>query len=207
MSSGPSLVLGTYNRKKGEELAHLFRSLDVLVQTLDVYPQAISVTEDGDSFAANARLKATRQAVHLQRWVLGEDSGLSVAALHGEPGVYSARFAGEAATDQTNNQLLLEKLGDTPLDQRTAFYTCHMTLADPQGEVRAESESYCHGRMRFEPAGTNGFGYDPLFELHEYHQTFGQLGSAVKSALSHRARAAHALLGQLRALIREGQWT
>lgn len=200
------MVLGTTNRKKGLELAELLRTLDVQVQTLQDYPTAIDVVEDGESFADNARLKAIQQATHLQQWVLGEDSGICVDALNGAPGIYSARFAGDGATDETNNQQLLQQLGDTPLERRTAHYTCHMTLCDPRGQVRAESEAYCQGRILFEPLGTNGFGYDPLFEIREYHHTFGQLGAPAKAALSHRARAARALLPQLRQLIRGGQW-
>jgi XTP/dITP diphosphohydrolase len=206
MAIKPSMVLGTTNRKKGLELADLLQTLDVQVQTLQDYPTAIDVVEDGDSFADNARRKATQQARHLQQWVLGEDSGLCVDALNGAPGIYSARFAGDGATDETNNQQLLRQLGDTPLARRTAHYTCHMTLCDPQGQVRAESEAYCQGRILFQPLGTNGFGYDPLFEIREYHRTFGQLGPAAKAVLSHRARAARALLPQLRQLIRAGQW-
>ncbi len=82
----------------------------------------------------------------------------------------------------------------TPLEKRTAYYVCHATLSDPQGNIRAEADGYCHGRIRFEPAGTNGFGYDPLFEIIEYHRTFGELGQTVKEALSHRARAMQQLI-------------
>jgi XTP/dITP diphosphohydrolase len=129
--------------------------------------------------------------------VLADDSGLEVDALGGAPGVYSARFAGPQATDEANNRMLLEKLGDTPLEKRSARYVCHVTVADPAGEVRAESRDICRGRIRFEPSGTNGFGYDPLFEVVEYHQTFGDLGPHVKQALSHRSRALRAIVPQL----------
>jgi XTP/dITP diphosphohydrolase len=81
---------------------------------------------------------------------------------------------------------------------------CHVALADPQGTVRAESHDVCHGRIRFEPAGTNGFGYDPLFEVVEYHRTFGELGPAVKRAISHRSRALRAILPKLQVLIAPG---
>ena len=121
--------------------------------------------------------------------MLGEDSGLSVDALGGRPGVYSARYAGPAATDEQNNDLLLEELAGVPPERRTAHYTCHVALSDPSGQIVARSEAYCRGRIRSEPAGTAGFGYDPLFEIVEYHRTFGQLGLAVKRVLSHRARA------------------
>jgi len=201
------LVLGTRNRKKGIELAELFAPLGIELLTLADLPEAIEVEETGETFAENAAAKATEQARHLHRWVLGEDSGLSVDALGGAPGVYSARFSGPGATDESNNRLLLEKLGKMPLGKRTAHYVCHATLADLQGNVRADSEDYCHGRIRFEPAGSGGFGYDPLFEVVEYHRTFGELGSAVKAALSHRARAIRQVLPEIQRLIDAGRWT
>ena len=183
------------------------------VVTLDELPDAIDIVEDGDSFAANAALKATQQARHLGRWVLADDSGLEVDALGGAPGVFSARFAAIAARlceagppplqtpatsiDEQNNAELLNRLGKLPLEKRTARYVCHVTVADPRGTIRAESCDVCHGRIRFEPAGTNGFGYDPLFEVVEYHRTFGELGPHVKRAISHRSRALRAILLKL----------
>ena len=99
---------------------------------------------------------------------------------------------------RTNNARLLDELGDTPLEKRTAHYVCHVTVADPTGAIRAESHDVCHGRIRFKPAGENGFGYDPLFEVVEYHRTFGELGPHVKRALSHRSRALRAIVPKLR---------
>ena len=192
-----ALVLGTRNRKKGAELADLLAPWGLSVVTLDDLPNAIDVVEDGDTFAANAALKATRQAAHLERWVLADDSGLVVDALGGAPGVYSARFAGPNASDEDNNRFLLQQLNNTPLEKRTAHYVCHVTLADPHGIVRAESHAECHGRIRFKPAGTNGFGYDPLFEVIEHHRTFGELGPYVKRAISHRARAMREILPKI----------
>lgn len=194
------LVIGTQNRKKGLELAEMLAPWGFQVVTLADVPGAIEVVEDGDSFAANAVLKATEQANHLGRWVLADDSGLEVDALGGAPGIFSARFAGPDATDADNNRHLLEKLGDLPLERRTARYVCHVVVADPTGVVRAESHDTCRGRIRFEPAGTNGFGYDPYFEVVEYHRTFGELGPTVKRMLSHRSRALRAILPQLLAL-------
>jgi XTP/dITP diphosphohydrolase len=195
------LVIGTHNRKKGEELADLLAPYGFTVATLADTPGAIDVVESGDTFAANSALKATEQARHLGRWVLADDSGLEVDALGRAPGVYSARFASPTATDQQNNAELLQRLGDTPLENRTARYVCHVTVADPTGAIRAESHDVCHGRIRFEAAGTNGFGYDPLFEVVEYHRTFGELGPHVKRAISHRTRALRAVLPKLTALI------
>jgi XTP/dITP diphosphohydrolase len=201
MSSPPlyrDLVIGTQNRKKGAELAELLGPWGFLVVTLADVPNAIEVVENGDTFAANAALKATQQARHLGRWVLADDSGLEVDALGGAPGVYSARFAGVGATDEANNRRLLEQLHDTPLEKRTARYVCHVAVADPTGAIRAENQDVCGGRIRREASGANGFGYDPLFEVVEYHRTYGELGPAVKRALSHRSRALRAILPKLR---------
>ncbi len=195
-------VLGTGNRKKGLELIELLAPLGIELVTLADCPTAISVVEDGDSFAANAEKKACQQARHLDAWVLGEDSGLCVDALKGAPGIYSARFSGPEATDESNNVKLLAELGDLPLERRGAHYVCHAVVSDPAGEIQAESVGRCHGRIRLAASGTGGFGYDPLFEIVEYHQTFGELGPVFKSVISHRARAIRQLYSQLESLIR-----
>jgi len=195
-----SLVVGTHNRKKGDELADLLRPLGFEVVTLSDVPNAIEVVEDGDSFAANAALKAAQQAKHLGHWVLADDSGIAVDALGGAPGIYSARYAGPTASDEDNNRKLLADLKDVPLPKRTAHYVCHVTVADPTGAIRAESEDICRGRILFEPVGKNGFGYDPLFEIVEYHHTFGELGPHIKQALSHRSRALRAIVPKLLAI-------
>jgi XTP/dITP diphosphohydrolase len=124
---------------------------------------------------------------------------LCVAALGGAPGIFSARYFGENATDELNNAKLLAELGTTPLTKRGAYYICYAVLASPTGEIAFEVEGRCHGRVLFEGRGTNGFGYDPLFEIVEYHRTFGELGPAVKRCLSHRARALREVLPRLAA--------
>ena len=199
------LVLGTANRKKGLELADLFRPVGVELRTLADFPGDFQVAEDGDTFAANARLKAAGYARHLGQWVLADDSGLLVDALGGEPGVLSARYCGPNATDESNNRLLLERLGDLGLERRTARFVCHIAVADPTGEIQAESEAACRGRILFAPRGEAGFGYDPLFEIVEYHRSFAELGLRVKAHLSHRARAACRLIPQLVQLADSGK--
>jgi XTP/dITP diphosphohydrolase len=199
------LVLGTANRKKGIELADLLRPVGVEVRTLADFPGVGEVEEHGETFAANARLKAAGYARHIDRWVLADDSGLEVDALGNRPGVYSARYSGPEATDQSNNHLLLEQLGDTPLERRTARFVCHIAVADPTGEIRAESHASCCGRILFEPSGQHGFGYDPLFEIVEYHRTFAEFGLRVKAVLSHRARAVSQVIPALMQLADSGR--
>ncbi len=201
------IVLGTHNRKKGLELARLFTPFGFALKTLADFPDALHVEEDGETFTDNARRKACRQAQHLRQWVLGEDSGLSVDVLNGKPGVYSARFSGPHATDASNNQQLLTVLQHVPWHERGAQYVCHITLSDPSGAVRCDDEARCRGRIAVSPRGSAGFGYDPLFEILEYHRTFGELGDAVKSMLSHRGRATRKILPQIMGLIRAGLWT
>jgi len=201
------LLIGTRNRAKGSELIELLEPWGFQVKTLlDGDLDSLEIVEDGDSFAANSRKKAIWQARHLGCWVLADDSGLEVDALGGKPGIYSARYAGPQATDTDNNIRLLKDLEDIPDSGRAARYVCHIAVADPQGQLRAESEGICRGMIRTEPAGKNGFGYDPLFEIREYRRTLGQLGSVVKRAISHRSRALRAIVPRLVALAAHGEW-
>ena len=200
------LVLGTRNKKKRGELEYLLSPFpQIQLKSLEDFENAIEVEETGTTFAANAALKATEQAVHLSQFVLGEDSGLSVAALDGRPGVYSARYSGENATDDSNKVKLIEELAGVPTQKRGAWYTCHMTLSDPQGNVLIDCESQCHGRILEAERGSAGFGYDPLFEIPEYGLTFAELGDEVKSVLSHRARANRIFIPRLLNLIAKSQ--
>lgn len=200
-----SIVIGTFNRKKGEELAALLAVPRLELLTLADLPRVDEVVEDGDSFAANAALKAVGYARALGRWVLAEDSGIEVEALGGAPGIFSARLAGPKATDAQNNRFLLDRLAGVPPERRAARYVCHIVVADPDGRPRAEACGTCRGRITEAPRGTHGFGYDPLFEIVEYHRTFAELGPAVKSVLSHRARATAAIARALRRLAREAR--
>ena len=159
------------------------------------------MVEDGTTFEANARKKAAEPARHLGAWVLGEDSGLVVPGLNGRPGVYSARYAGKQGDDAANNARLLAELAPLPDDRRAAYYVCVAALADPSGTVQAVTEGRCHGVIVKEARGTGGFGYDPLFLVPEFHQTFGELSARVKHALSHRARALERLRPELRRLL------
>lgn len=206
MNASRILVVGSRNRKKIGELVELLAPHGFQLRTLADYAHAIDVVEDGESFAENAAKKACQQARLLEAWVLGEDSGLCVEALGGAPGIYSARFSGPGATDASNNERLLTQLMGVPRERRGAYYVCHMTLSDPEGNVRIDCEGRCHGRIREQASGAGGFGYDPLFELAEYHRTFGELSGAVKAVLSHRARATRQFVPQLLGLVAAGGW-
>lgn len=195
----PVLVLGTRNAKKRKEIEEIIGDLGIALHDLSQYPGAPEIVEDGDTFEANARKKATQTAIALNQWVLGEDSGLVVPALGGQPGVYSARYAGTQGDDAANNRKLLAELAPLPAEKRDAYYVCTAALADPSGQVHAVVEGRCWGRIISEYRGAGGFGYDPLFLIPEYHQTFGELSSRVKHALSHRGQA----LLQLRSVLRQ----
>jgi XTP/dITP diphosphohydrolase len=198
---GQILVLGTRNAKKRREIEEILADLDVTLHDLSQYPDAPEVVEDGATFEANARKKASETARAVGHWVLGEDSGLVLPALNGRPGVYSARYAGKQGDDAANNARLLAELAPLGPDARAAYYVCTAALADPVGTIHAVVEGRCHGRIIDDHRGTGGFGYDPLFLIPEYHRTFGELSPIVKHALSHRGRALTRLRPVLRQLL------
>lgn len=198
----PTLVIGSRNPKKRDELVSLLEPQGITVKTLADFPDLThDVDEDGDTFEHNARKKATEYARELGQWVLADDSGVCIDALGGAPGVDSAHYAGEHGANEANNALVLKNLEGVPRAERSAHYVAMLVLADPTGEVRAETRGECHGRILEAPSGTGGFGYDPLFEVREYHRTFGQMGPAVKRAISHRSRAMRAILPQIISLL------
>ncbi|WP_435009510.1 RdgB/HAM1 family non-canonical purine NTP pyrophosphatase [Tundrisphaera lichenicola] len=207
------LILGTRNKKKGRELAELIappwesnpRIARLEIRTLDAYPDLPEVVEDAETFAGNARKKASETALAVGAWTLADDSGLAVDALGGAPGVYSARYAGEPSDDEANNRKLLQTLDEVPEDRRGAAFLCSLALADPSGVIRLEAQGTCRGRIIREARGPGGFGYDPLFLIPEYHKTFGELGTLVKHQLSHRARAFARLRPELDRLIARGE--
>ncbi len=193
----PVLVLASRNQHKVRELAALLAGLGWRIASLADFPDAVDVDETGETFAENAELKAIAAAAATGYWALADDSGLAVDVLEGSPGVRSARYAGPSATDAQNNAHLLARLRDVPDPLRGARFVCCLALADPTGRVRVRVEAHCRGRLLHEPRGHNGFGYDPLFWIAEYHQTFGELLPAVKNAISHRARALERLRAEL----------
>ncbi len=190
------LVVATKNPGKLREIRGLLADLDITVTSLADYPEAPVIAEDGDSFQANALIKARIIANYTGKLTMGEDSGLEVDALDNRPGIYSARFAGEHCDDQDNNRKLIEELQGVPEDKRGARYRCCIALVKGD-DVVAEVSGQCPGRITTEARGSNGFGYDPYFLIPEYGKTFGELDPAVKARISHRARALQALRGCL----------
>ena len=196
------IVLGSRNPKKLKEIIEILGDLQaegLEFADLTRFPQAPEVVEDGSSFEANARKKASELAIALGQWVLGEDSGLVVPALHGRPGVQSARYSGKHGDDAANNAKLLAELSPLPEDHRAAYYVCSLVLADPQGQIQSVVQGHCHGMITRELRGSGGFGYDPLFLIPEFHRTFGEMSACVKHSISHRARA----LDQLRPILKK----
>jgi len=214
VSSKIVLILGSRNRHKCREMAELLAPVwepspllaRLEIRSVDDFAAAPEVVEDADSFAGNARKKAGELARALSAWVLADDSGLTVEALGGAPGVLSARYAGEPTDDQANNRKLLEAMADLPDDRRAAAFRCALALADPAGSIRLETDGACRGRLTREARGAGGFGYDPLFLIPEYHKTFGELSPLVKHQLSHRARAFAGLRPALIRMIAQGDF-
>lgn len=157
------------------------------------------VAEDMGSFAGNARKKARtlKERLPAGGWALADDSGLCVDALGGAPGVESAYYAGPRASGAENLAKLVTVIREVPEERRTAHFVCVLALVSPDGEEH-DFEGRCDGKLRREPAGTGGFGYDPIFVPDGYEQTFAELGDAVKNRLSHRGRAWAALTVWLR---------
>ena len=198
------IVLATRNQGKIEEIRSLLKGQEIRggieIHSLKDYPHIPEIVEDGATFSENARKKALIVAQLTGQIAVADDSGLEVDALGGAPGVYSARFAGEGASDSANIKKLLELLRDIPSEKRGARFVCVMALATPDGEVSLV-EGECRGMIAMEERGMSGFGYDPVFIVSGYGETFAELGSEVKNKISHRARALSKLCRLLGSLI------
>lgn len=194
------LVIASRNIHKIRELRSLlkpFHHLDLL--SLRDFPDYIPPEETGATFEENAILKATHAAEHLRNWVLSDDSGLVVPALNGSPGVFSARYAGNQASDQDNRKKLLEAMAHLLEDDRIAFMECALALASPEG-LKKCVRGTCEGRLLARERGGGGFGYDPLFVKLEYSKTFAELEETVKNRISHRRKAFDKILPLLETL-------
>ena len=187
------LCIATRNLHKVEEITPVLAPFWDIKCSAD-YPEMADneeIEETGDSFLANATIKATATSLIVPDYVLADDSGLEADALDGAPGIFSARYGGIPSSAAKNNAKLLEELarvGATTMQQRRGRFRCVLVLAK-EGEVLASFDGVCEGTITMEPRGENGFGYDPLFIPQTYAQTFGQLSEETKAELSHRALA------------------
>lgn len=182
------LVLATRNRHKGEELAALLGDLGIRIRTLDEFPGAPDVVEDGNTCEANAVKKAKEIAAATGLPAVADDTGLEVDALDGRPGVYAARYAGEQATYEDNYRKLLRELSGVPRGRRTARFITVAAIALPWNGVQIAT-GRLEGLIAEEPAGSRGFGYDPVFFLPELGKTLAELSAEEKNRISHRAKA------------------
>ncbi|CAM4360599.1 non-canonical purine NTP pyrophosphatase [Paenibacillus tarimensis] len=218
--SGNTVIVATKNAGKVREFAHAFAPLGLSVHSMFDYDHLPEIVEDGDTFRANARKKAESVGRALGLPVLADDSGLEVALLDGAPGVYSARYAGEGASDRANNEKLLSELerirkerpeaagelynrdvaGRLPDGAEVlsrARFVCALAFYNPISRTFTESEGFAEGWIINRPFGEEGFGYDPLFWVPSYNRTMGELSKDEKQSISHRGQALKRLIDEL----------
>lgn len=197
MNKPERIIVATTNAGKVREFSSLLAPLPIKINALAEFPYVEPPDETGTTFEENARIKAADYARQLGEWVIADDSGLEIAALGGEPGVHSARFAGiEMGYDQ-KMQAVLAGLKDVAKDKRGARFVSVIALADPMGNIAFLAEGICPGRIASQPSGNNGFGYDPIFIPDGFDQTFGELTDAEKHSISHRGRAVNEFIRQM----------
>ena len=188
-SFSSELLIATRNAGKIQEFQSLLAILPLQLHSLAEFPEIREVKETRKTFAGNAALKAKAYARQTGLWTLADDSGLEVDALGGAPGIYSARYGGEGATDAERIQRLLSELSSADDMERRARFTCAIAIANPQARLIKICRGTCEGHIAPSPQGENGFGYDPIFIPDGYHQTFGELPPQIKHRISHRAHA------------------
>jgi len=194
----PKLLLATTNRGKIREICHLLQGMPFqVISPIDISMKVV-VKEDKPSYQENARLKAEAYSSASGLITLADDSGLEVNALNREPGIHSARYAGENASDQNRIEYLLARLKKVPQEKRTARFVCVIAIAVPR-EKTLFCQGECHGIISLAPKGRNGFGYDPIFYFPELEKTMAELTIEQKSQVSHRGKA----LKEARRLLQE----
>lgn len=194
------VIIATKNKGKVKDFQALFSPLGYEVVTMfDVAPD-LEIEETGTTFEENAKIKAETLAKQLQAIVIADDSGLQVDALNGEPGVYSARYAGDH-DDEANIQKVLVKLQGVPAEERTARFVCVIAVASPTMETKTFYGT-CEGVILEEKVGTNGFGYDPIFFVPELGKSMAQLTPEQKGAISHRGNALRKLQSEVSSIVK-----
>lgn len=195
------LVIASTNIHKIQEFRSMLKPLSYIdLLSLSDFPEYVPPEETGKTFEENATLKALHAAKTLNRWVIADDSGLTVPALGGHPGVYSARYAGTNATDLENRKKLLSNMAHLMDDDRNAYYECCIVLASSNG-IKKIATGTCEGAISLQEKGGGGFGYDPIFIKHGYHKSFAELGDLLKNRISHRRKALDKLLNALESLL------
>ena len=194
------ILIGSTNRKKREEITNIINDLPVRFSMLNDFDNVPDIVEDGKTFKDNAIKKAIGFAKWQKTLVVADDSGLEVQALGNRPGVYSARYAGEGATDEMRINKLLTEMESVPANERVARFKCAIAFAN-QHKVLFVVEAECNGAITREPRGSNGFGYDPLFYFSDTGKTFAEMTSEAKNEISHRARALALFKEKLKAML------
>ena len=189
MDEKARLLIATQNRGKWAEIRQILSDLPFRFLSLKDFPAINAVEETGKTFMDNAVLKANGYASQTRTLTLADDSGLEVDALEGKPGVFSARYAGERASDEERVKRLLDDLASVDALGRTARFVSAIAVANPEGKILKLSIGSCEGAISFSPHGEGGFGYDPIFIPLGYDLSFAELGSEIKNDISHRARA------------------
>jgi len=181
------LVVATRNKKKLVEIRELLADLDFNVLSISDFSDIPEIEEDTDTFEGNASKKAIQIAEITGKLTLADDSGLEIDFLNGRPGIHSARFAGENATDEERNKKVLDLMEGVPQNQRSARFKCAIAIAENASiEILT---GVCEGEIATESRGNQGFGYDPIFIVPSYGKTFAELGTEIKNQISHRAIA------------------
>ena len=197
------IIIATKNKGKAKEFEQLFGPKGIQVRTLLDFPALDDVEETGATFAENAALKAETISREIGKMVIADDSGLVVDALGGSPGIFSARYAGEAKSDDANIDKVLEELADIPVEERTARFCCALAVAIPNRKTETFFGT-CEGVILRERRGTNGFGYDPIFFVKEKKKSMAELSSEEKNLISHRANAIKELEKYFEGFLEEG---
>lgn len=195
------VIIATKNKGKAKDFEAIFNPFGFEVLTLHDVADDMDVEETGTTFEENAILKAEALAERLQTFVIADDSGLAIDALKGAPGVYSARYAGEAKSDEANMEKVLNEMVEVEDNQRTARFCCAIALAGPNMETKTAFGT-CEGMIAHEKKGTNGFGYDPIFYVPELGKMMAELSASEKAAISHRGNAIKQIEAELPNLLR-----
>lgn len=195
------IVIASTNMHKIREFKAMLKGFTNLdIRSLVDFPDYIAPEEVGKTFEENAILKAVHAAKTLQRIVLADDSGLTVPALKGAPGIFSARYAGNQATDLENRKKLLSEMAHLVDEERDAYYECCIAIATPENLIKT-AKGTCEGTIALKDKGGSGFGYDPIFIKHGYNKSFAELGDEVKNRVSHRRKSLDKILPTLESLL------